>query len=72
MGTVVERVRHEKLCVCMQHNDANTIIYKTPVDDMDFQCLSAKRFKINFRKYSSEHSTSRRSFFAATRIRHEH
>lgn len=21
----------------MQHNDANTIIYKTPVDDMDFQ-----------------------------------
>ena len=32
----------------MQHNEANTIIYKTPVGDMDFHSLSTSILKSIF------------------------
>lgn len=35
-------------CVCMQHNEANTIIYKTPVGDMEFHSLSDSASKSIF------------------------
>lgn len=39
-------------CVCMQHNEANTIIYKTPVGDMDFHSLSIGASKSIFKTLS--------------------
>lgn len=53
-----------EICVCMQHNEANTIIYKTPVGDMDFRSLSTSVLEINFQKYISLENAVADAFYA--------
>lgn len=51
-------------CVCMQHNEANTIIYKTPVGDMDFHSLNNSASKSIF-KNTNPNADTDLPFFCA-------
>lgn len=59
-----ERAAVTQNCVCMQHNEANTIIYKTPVGDMDFHSLNKSASKSIF-KNTNPNADADLPFFCA-------